>query len=209
MATAELLVADYPQILTHRLLLFLIYACVLQRSNICSVKQIYIFLSGGTFASSGTSPVRVRFPCVRARIRAMPSSPSGGSLLFRQHPGRWSRGTRLCPKPSRGNTASPGFSISGGSAHRTRCLSTQPAKPRLFSAHHETEQQKEKHQEPENVRAHTYAVPPPSSPAMFNRVTATFLSSLNQGAKTCFASTAALALQTLLQAAGLSFCPQI
>lgn len=86
------------------------------------------------------------------------------------------------------------------------CLNALPAKPRFFSTHHETEQQKEKQQEPEHVCAHGH-----SSPTLhLSRVQqahSNFLSSLDEAAKTCFASTAALALPALLWAAGLSFRP--
>lgn len=210
---AELLLADYLQMLTHRLLPFFIYVCVLQRSNLCFIKQICIFLSDCVFASLGKSSLRAPFPCVHNPIRAMPSSSLWREPALQARPGR---GARCAAASSTGAAVQryphvspkahpPGqhsiswlrrqFNINGGSDHCTHGLNALPAKTRLFSALHETEQQKEKQQEPEHICAHahacTHSPPPTLHPAVFNRLTATFWAPWTKVLK--------LALQVLLR----------
>lgn len=116
---AELLLADYLQVLTHKLLPLLIYACVLQRSNLSFIKQISIFLSDCVFASFQGFTPRV---CVTYLVRC-PALSSGGSLLFRHGRGGGcacaafpATGAAIPPgapryrqRPPRGNTAPPGY----------------------------------------------------------------------------------------------------
>lgn len=161
---------------------------MLQRSNLCFIKQIHIFLSDCVFASSGKSSVRVHFPCVHDLTRAMRSSSlwREPALQARRQNSiaaagagvqRYSR-TRVPPKltPPRGDTAFPSYTDSLTQVAGQTIAPTVSAlcQHKRVSLQPIMKMNRRKSNKNMHMCVHTHTLPAPSTPAVLNRLTATF-----------------------------------